>query len=74
MRPDATPRQVGNGQWSARRAAPPDGCTDLKGYPVIYRVQVRDYRVCYRVEDGRLLVLVVAIGLASVATATTLRL
>ncbi len=37
------------------------GCKNLKGYP-LYRIRVRNYRVCYSIDDGRLVVLVVAVG------------
>ncbi len=40
----------------------PHGALPLKGYPNIWRIRVGGYRVCYTVDDGRLLVLVVTIS------------
>lgn len=40
----------------------PDGVMKLSGEGNLYRVRSGDYRVVYRIEDGRLLVLVVKIG------------
>jgi len=40
----------------------PHGCKPLKGYSGIWRIRVGDYRVCYRVDDGELLVLVITIS------------
>lgn len=34
----------------------------LSGHPGLLRVRVGDYRIVYTVEDGRLLVLVLAVG------------
>jgi mRNA interferase RelE/StbE len=38
------------------------GCTKLSGAKNIYRVRVGDYRIIYKTEDDRLLVLVADIG------------
>jgi mRNA interferase RelE/StbE len=40
----------------------PPGSKKLQGEEDLYRVRVGDYRVLYRVEDERLVVLVVNIG------------
>jgi mRNA interferase RelE/StbE len=40
----------------------PRGCKQLAGYPGIFRVRCGDYRIIYRVEEGKLLVLVVYVG------------
>jgi mRNA interferase RelE/StbE len=32
------------------------GCLPLAGYPGVLRVRVGNYRICYRLENGRLLV------------------
>jgi mRNA interferase RelE/StbE len=40
----------------------PSGVTALKGLSDYLRIRVGDYRVIYRVEDGRLVVVVVAVG------------
>jgi len=40
----------------------PPGCTPLKGHSGIWRIRVGNYRVCYQVDDGRLLVLVITIS------------
>lgn len=40
----------------------PSGCRPLKGYAGVWRIRVGDYRVCYTVDDGQLLVLVVTIS------------
>lgn len=40
----------------------PPGCKPLKGYPGVWRMRVGNYRVCYQVEDGELLVLVITIS------------
>ncbi|HZK35479.1 MAG TPA: type II toxin-antitoxin system RelE/ParE family toxin [Aeromicrobium sp.] len=40
----------------------PRGCKPLKGYSGIWRIRVGDYRVCYQVDDGELLVLVITIS------------
>jgi len=40
----------------------PAGASALVGYPSALRIRVGDWRVVYRVEDSRLLVLVLQIG------------
>lgn len=40
----------------------PPGCKKLQGREETYRIRVGDYRVIYRVEDDRLIVLVIEIG------------
>jgi len=40
----------------------PRGCKKLHGKPDLYRIRVGDYRVIYKVDDGVLRVLVVALG------------
>lgn len=44
-------------------AAPrPPGCKKVRAPGSLYRIRVRDYRVIYRVEDIRLLVIIIEIG------------
>ena len=40
----------------------PSAGKPLKGYRNVWRVRVGDYRVCYTIDDGCLLVLVVTIS------------
>ncbi|TDQ05833.1 type II toxin-antitoxin system RelE family toxin [Labedaea rhizosphaerae] len=40
----------------------PPGCRQLTGYPGVWRVRVGNYRICYSVDDGRLIVLVITIS------------
>lgn len=40
----------------------PAGSTQLKGYPGVLRVRVGNYRVCYRIERDRLVVLIITIS------------
>lgn len=40
----------------------PPACKPLKGYQDVWRVRVGDYRICYTIDDGHLLVLVVTIS------------
>jgi mRNA interferase RelE/StbE len=40
----------------------PDGVKKLKGYDNRWRIRVGDWRVSYQIEDGRLVVLVIAVG------------
>jgi mRNA interferase RelE/StbE len=40
----------------------PPGCRKLAGRKDEWRIRVGDWRVIYRVEDGRLVVVVVAVG------------
>lgn len=44
------------------RTPRPHGCTPLKGYSGIWRIRVGNYRVCYQVDDGELLTLVITIS------------
>ena len=41
---------------------PRAGSVKLRGAEVIWRARVGDYRILYRIEDARLLVLVIKIG------------
>ena len=36
----------------------PHGCTPLKGMAGVWRIRVGDYRICYTIDDDRLVVLV----------------
>ena len=40
----------------------PDGVKKLKGSADRWRIRVGDWRIVYRIEDGELLVLVIAVG------------
>jgi mRNA interferase RelE/StbE len=40
----------------------PDGVKKLKGYENRWRIRVGDWRVVYRIEDGLLVIIVVAVG------------
>jgi len=40
----------------------PKGCRKLRGYVDVYRLRVGTYRILYRVENHRLVVLVLKIG------------
>ena len=40
----------------------PHGSAKLEGADDLYRIRVGDYRIIYRIEDDRLIVLVVRIG------------
>jgi mRNA interferase RelE/StbE len=40
----------------------PPGCTPLRGHSDVWRLRVGNYRICYRIEDDRLVVLVVTIS------------
>lgn len=40
----------------------PPGAVKLRGSEDVWRVRVGDYRIVYRIEDDRLLVLVVIVG------------
>lgn len=40
----------------------PDGVKKLKGHENRWRIRVGDWRVVYRIEDGLLVVIVVAVG------------
>lgn len=40
----------------------PPGCRSLTGMTGVWRIRVGNYRVCYTIDDGRLVVLVVTIS------------
>ena len=40
----------------------PPGCEQLKSYSGIFRIRVGNYRICYRVDGGELLILVIVIN------------
>jgi mRNA interferase RelE/StbE len=40
----------------------PPGCSKLAGTSDRYRIRVGDYRIIYRVDDGKVVVLVLLIG------------
>jgi mRNA interferase RelE/StbE len=40
----------------------PPGCKKLKGNSGFWRVRVGDYRIVYQIDDGQLIILVIAIG------------
>ena len=40
----------------------PNGCKKLKGHKDLYRIRISDYRVIYSINDGLLIVTVVAVG------------
>lgn len=40
----------------------PPSCIRLKGYSDVWRVRVGNYRVCYQIDDGKLVVLVITIS------------
>jgi len=40
----------------------PPGCIKMSGYDDRWRIRVGDWRVVYRIEDGRLVVLVVTVA------------
>jgi mRNA interferase RelE/StbE len=40
----------------------PVGCRPLKGYADVWRVRVGNYRICYQIDDDRLLILVITIS------------
>lgn len=40
----------------------PAGCSLLKGYRGVWRVRMGNYRICYTVDDGKLVVLVITIS------------
>ena len=40
----------------------PPGCRPLTGLTGVWRVRVGAYRVCYTIDDGRLVVLVITIS------------
>ena len=58
----AARRRIGGLIDSLAAEPRPAGVKALKGMPGLLRVRAGDYRVVYRMEEGELLVLVVAIG------------
>jgi mRNA interferase RelE/StbE len=40
----------------------PLGCKKLKGQTELWRVRAGDYRIIYQIDDGKLVILVVAVG------------
>lgn len=42
--------------------ARPPGGTPLNGFSAVWRIRVGNYRVCYQVDEGRLLILVITIS------------
>lgn len=40
----------------------PPGSKPLKGYSGVWRIRVGNYRVCYQIDEGRLLILVITIS------------
>ena len=40
----------------------PSGCKKLQGLEHLYRLRIGDYRVIYRIEDNKLLVLIISLG------------
>lgn len=40
----------------------PAGCRPLTGYAGVWRVRIGNYRICYSVDDGQLIVLVITIS------------
>ena len=40
----------------------PDGCKKLKGYKDLYRIRISDYRVIYSINDGLLIITILAVG------------
>ena len=40
----------------------PPGCKKLRGKDNLWRVRAGDYRIIYQIDDGRLIVVVVALG------------
>lgn len=40
----------------------PAGCTALSGVAGVWRIRVGNYRVCYEIEDDKLLVLVLLVN------------
>ncbi len=47
---------------SLAREPRPLGCRQLRGMPGIWRIRVGTYRVCYTVDDGKLVILVITIS------------
>lgn len=40
----------------------PDGCKKFKGYKGLYRIRISDYCVIYSINDGLLIITVLAVG------------
>jgi mRNA interferase RelE/StbE len=40
----------------------PNGCKPLTGYRNVWRHRVGNYRICYQIDDGELVVLVITIS------------
>ncbi len=40
----------------------PHGATRLRGHRGLWRVRVGDWRICYRIEEGRLVILIIAVA------------
>lgn len=40
----------------------PPGSKVLKGYSRVWRIRIGNYRVCYQVDDGQLLILAITIS------------
>lgn len=51
----------GRGAESGLRGRP-TGCSKLAGTSDRYRIRVGDYRIVYRIDDGKVTVLVLVIG------------
>ena len=50
-----------------RRNPRPPGCRSLKGYPGLFRIRAGRFRVVYRMEDDRLIVLIVRVARRGIA-------
>lgn len=60
---DRSARQAAAAALSALALNPrPPGCVKLAGAPDLWRIRFGRYRVVYRIEDARLLVIVVKIA------------
>lgn len=40
----------------------PPGCKKLKGTSELWRTRAGDYRIIYQIDDGKLVILVIAVG------------
>lgn len=60
--PDATRRRIISALERLEENPRHPGTKKLSGEEGLYRTRAGDYRVVYRIEDGRLLVLVVKVG------------
>jgi mRNA interferase RelE/StbE len=40
----------------------PPGCTPLTGFTGVWRIRIGAYRVCYRIEEAKLVVLVLTVS------------